>query len=140
MSASLPTVDDYMSRDLITFTPDDDIHAAVKVLLDKRISGAPVVDENGRLLAILSKKDCLKVVYGASYHQDWSGRVRDYMSSEVETIPSGTDVISAADRFMQSSYRRFPIVSNDRMIGLLCRHDILRALEDLWPHTVRGGP
>lgn len=138
MNASLPTVNDYMSRELITFQPLDDIHMAVKVLLDKRISGAPVVDQTGRLLAILSKKDCLKVVYSASYHQDWGGRVQDYMSSAVQTIESDTDIVSAADLFLHSSFRRFPIVSNGQMIGLLCRHDILRALQDLWSHDEPG--
>lgn len=138
MNQSLPTVDDYMSRELITFRPLDDIHIAVKVLLDQGISGAPVVNENGRLVGVLSKKDCLKVVYSASYHQDWAGRVQDYMSPEVVTIESGTDIVSAADRFLYSSFRRFPIVSKDKMLGLLCRHDILRALEDLWSHGERG--
>lgn len=138
MSATLPTVNDYMSRDVITCKPDDDIHLALRLLLDERISGAPVVDEDGRLLAILSKKDCLKVVYSAGYHQDWGGVVRDYMSSDVETIASGTDIISAADRFLHSAFRRFPIVNNTGMIGLLCRHDVLRALEDLWSHQTRA--
>ena len=132
MSGLVPTVDDYMARDLITFKPSDDIHKAIGVLLDKRISGAPVVDGDNRLVGVLSKKDCLKVVYSAGYHQDWGGRVEKYMSPDVSTIESGTDIITAADRFMHSSFRRFPILINDRMIGLICRHDILRALEDLW--------
>ena len=132
MSGLVPTVDDYMARDLITFKPSDDIHKAISVLLDKRISGAPVVDDDNRLVGILSKKDCLKVVYSAGYHQDWGGRVETYMSADVTTIESGTDIITAADRFMHSSFRRFPILINGRMVGLICRHDVLRALEDLW--------
>ena len=68
MSAAVPTVDDYMARDLITFMPGDDIHTAVKMLLDKRLSGAPVVDGRGRLVGVLSKKDCFEVVYSSSYH------------------------------------------------------------------------
>ena len=134
MSRLVPSVDDYMARDLITFGPSDDIHKAIEVLLDKRISGAPVVDDYGRLVGIVSKKDCLKVVYSAGYHQDWGGQVKQYMSPDVITLESGTDIISAADRFMQSSFRRFPVVTSGRMIGLICRHDILRALEDLWSH------
>ena len=131
MSKLLPTVDDYMSRELITFHPADDIHMAVNVLLEKRISGAPVIDDKGALLAILSKKDCLKVVYGAGYHQDWGGFVRDYMSSEVDVLESGTDIISAVDRFMHCNYRRFPVVDSGRMIGMICRHDVLRAIADI---------
>jgi len=135
MSKSVPVVDDYMARDLITFMPEDDIHTAVKTLLDERISGAPVVDRRGRLVGVLSKKDCLEVVYSTSYHQEWGGRVEDYMSKEVTTIASGTDIIKAADIFMSSAFRRFPIMKNGRMTGQISRADLLRALEDHWANA-----
>ena len=132
MKNPMPVVDDYMARDLITFRPEDDIHSAVKVLLDERISGAPVVNEHGSLIGVLSKKDCLRVVYSASYYDDWGGRVRDYMSPGAVTIESGTDIIAAADRFLYSSFRRFPVTDHGRMIGQISRHDILLALNDQW--------
>ncbi len=132
MSKPAAVVDDYMARDLISFRPEDDIHFAIRALVDNRISGAPVVDANGTLVGVLSKKDCLQVIYSTSYHQDWGGRVQDYLSADVHTIESGTDVIAAADLFVKSSFRRFPIMSNGRLIGQISRHDILRALSDLW--------
>jgi CBS domain-containing protein len=125
-------VDDYMARDLISFRPEDDIHYAIRILVDNRISGAPVVDANGKLVGVLSKKDCLQVIYSTSYHQDWGGRVQDYLSADVHTIESGTDVIAAAELFIKSSFRRFPIMSSGRLVGQISRHDILRALSDLW--------
>ncbi len=132
MSKPTPLVDAYMARDLITFQPGDDIHSAAKVLLEKRISGAPVVDENGRLVGVLSKKDCFKVAFGASYHQDWGGRVSDYMSRDVETIEADTDIVKAVKIFLKSPYRRFPVMSNDRLVGQISRCDVLKALEELW--------
>lgn len=135
MSNAIPTVDDYMARDLITFMPGDDIHMAVKVLLDERLSGAPVVDGRGRLVGVLSKKDCFEVVYNSSYHQEWGGRVEEYMSREVTTIESGTDIIKAADLFMSSNFRRFPILENGRMTGQISRADLLRALEEHWANV-----
>ena len=135
MSNAVPIVDDYMARDLITFMPGDDIHTAVNVLLDERLSGAPVIDHKGQLIGVLSKKDCLEVVYSSSYYQGWGGRVEDYMSKEVTTIESGTDIIKAADLFMSSSFRRFPILRNGRMIGQISRADLLRALEEHWANV-----
>jgi len=135
MSKSVPTVDDYMARDLVTLTPADDIHTAVRTLLDKRISGAPVLDRRGRLVGVLSKKDCLEVIYSTSYHQEWGGNVEDYMSKEVTTIESGTNIINAADVFMNSSFRRFPILKNGRMTGQISRADLLRALEEHWANA-----
>lgn len=132
MSDSVPSVDDYMARDLITFSPGDDIFAAVRKLLAERISGAPVVDKRGQLLGVLSKKDCFAVIYSASYHQAWGGRVEDYMSKEVATIESGTDIVKAADIFMHSTFRRFPVMRNGRITGQISRADLLRALEGYW--------
>ena len=135
MSKAVPTVDDYMARDLITFMPGDDIHVAVNVLLDERLSGAPVIDGRGRLVGVLSKKDCFEMVYSTSYHQEWGGRVEEYMTREVTTIASGTDIIKAADLFMSSGFRRFPILENGRMIGQISRADLLRALEEHWSNV-----
>ena len=126
-----PIVDNYMTRTLTLFSPEQNIHAAAKTLLDQRISGAPVIDDAGKLVGVLSKKDCLKVIYTASYHKDWGGRVDEYMSRDVHTIESGTDIIAVADLFVESSFRRFPVMENGQVIGQISRHDILRALYEL---------
>jgi len=136
MRNSAPTVDDYMVRDLITFVPDDDIHEVVKILLGARISGAPVVDHKGELVGVVSKKDCFEVLYNTSYHQDWGGRVEDYMSKKVTTIDSGTDIVKVADIFMNSTFRLFPIMKNGRIAGQISRADLLRALEEHWANVV----
>lgn len=129
--STLPIVNDYMTRTLIQFAPEDNIHDAAKTLLEKRISGAPVIDEEGKLVGVLSKKDCLQVVYNASYHKDWGGRVDEYMSREIRTIDSGTDIVTVADLFVESNYRRFPVMENGNMVGQISRQDILRALYDI---------
>ncbi len=126
------TARDYMSAKLITLAPETDIHRAMKILLKNRISGAPVLDKRGQLVGILSKKDCLKVAFRATYHKEWGGRVSDYMSREVETIDAGTDIVEVAQIFLKGPYRRFPVVSDDRLVGQISRHDVLRALDDLW--------
>ena len=121
-----------MSKELVTFTPDTDIHRAIKVLLEKRISGAPVVDERGDLVGILSKKDCLKVAFSTSYHKEPGGPVSGYMSRDVETVEAGADIVEVAEKFVKGPYRRFPVVESGRLVGQLSRHDILRAIEQLW--------
>ncbi len=126
------TARDYMAAKLITLAPDMDIHLAIKTLLDKRISGAPVVDERGDLVGVLSKKDCFKVAFSASYHKDWGGRVSDYMTAEVQTIDADTDIVAVAELFLKSPFRRYPVMSDERLVGQISRHDVLKALEDLW--------
>ena len=123
---------DYMSKDLVTFTPGTDIHRAIRVLLEKRISGAPVVDERGGLIGILSKKDCLRVAFSASYHKELGGPVSEYMSRDVQTVEAGADIVEVAEKFVKGPYRRFPVMDNGRLVGQLSRHDILKAIEQLW--------
>jgi len=127
-----PIIDDYMTTEIVSFAPDMGIHKAIKVLVERRISGAPVIDEGGNLVGILSKKDCLKVAFADSYHQDLGGQVSEYMSAEVETVDAGTSIVDMAERFLGGSFRRFPVIENGRLTGLISRHDILRAIEEQW--------
>lgn len=126
------TVNDFMATKLITVAPDADIHQVIKLLLKKRISGVLVLDEKGGLVGILSRKDCLKVVFSANYHHDWGGRVSEYMSGDVQTIESGTDIVKAAGISLKKNFRRFPVVDKGRLVGIISRVDILGAIEKLW--------
>lgn len=126
------TARDCMTSEVITITPEMDIHLAIKLLVDKKLSGAPVVDDKGDLAGMLSTRDCLKVAFSASYHQDSGGRVADYMSEKVKTIDADTDVFEVVELFLKSRYRRFPVLENGRLIGLISRYDALAALEELW--------
>lgn len=125
-------IGDYMVTDLITLTADMEIIKAMTILLDKKISGAPVVDGKGDLIGVLSKKDCLRAALNASYHQDWGGTVADYMSVKVDTLDVDTDLVQAAEHFLSSSYRRFPVLSDGRLAGQISRADLLRALSANW--------
>jgi len=127
-----PTVADYMSANLVTVGPELEIIKAMRILLENSVSGAPVVDSTGRLVGILSSRDCMRVAFTASYHQDWGGTVAEYMTTPAETIDAATDIVSASQRFVDSRYRRFPVLRNGRLVGQISRHDILRAVVDMW--------
>jgi CBS domain-containing protein len=125
-------VRDFMATDLVTVAPEMDIHNAIKLLLEREVSGAPVIDGKGDLVGILSIKDCLKIAYSVSYHKERGGPVSEFMSSDVQTIEADTDIVEAAEMFLKIRYRRFPVMSEDRLVGLISRYDILKALQELW--------
>ena len=129
---SRPTIADYMARDVATLPPGMEINHAVAVLLEKGYSGAPVVDGSGKLLGVLSMKDCLRAALNASYFQEWGGTVADYMSTTVETLDAELDIVEAAERFLDSQYRRFPVMSEGRLVGQISRADLLKALAEQW--------
>lgn len=126
------TVGDIARRDLVTFAPDTQLDHAVAQLLAHGISGAPVLDDAGRLAGILTAKDCFRAALQASYYQSWSGLVRDYMSSPVQTLDAATDIVTAAERFLATNVRRFPATQDGRLIGIVTRLDVLRALNARW--------
>jgi len=126
------TARDYMALDVIALTPEMDLQRAVLLLLKHSISGAPVIDSGGAVIGILAEKDCLRIAFDASYHREPCGPVSDYMSTEVETIDANTDIVEVLERFLKSRYRRFPVVSGNRLVGVISRRDALRALSDLW--------
>lgn len=128
----MPTVRDYMVSDPIVLTPGMSIHDARRLLVAHQISGAPVVDERGNLVGILTERDVIGAMIRASYHQDPGSSVANCMTREVATLEAEMAIEEAAELFMESRWRRFPVVSRNRMVGLLGRADVLRAVEDLW--------
>jgi len=128
------TIADFMATELVSLSPGDDIVDAVRVLLERNLSGAPVVDSRGRLVGVLSQRDCFEIVYRTAYHQDWSGQVQQYMSPDPEHLEADCSVVEAADRFLHSSFRRFPVLRNGDLVGLIGRRDILYALDRLYLH------
>ena len=129
---AIPLVSDYMTRDLVTLTPDMEINHAMSILLDRRISGAPVIDAQGWLVGVLSKKDCLKAALEASYYRQWGGVVERYMSQDVKTLDAGMDIVAATRAFAESAYRRFPVLADSQLVGQISRADALRAMRDYW--------
>jgi len=120
---------DVMTRELITFTPEMEIMHAVSALVDNDISGAPVVDGAGQLVGILTERDCLTTAVHSGYFDEPGGRVAEYMSSPVETVEPHESLVDIADRFLASPHRRYPVVEEGRLIGLISRRDVLKALK-----------
>ncbi len=125
------SVQDFMEANLVTFKPDQDIMQAIRLLLDNGISGAPVVDHFGNISGILSEKDCLQVALKAGYHGEWGGVVADFMSPSVVTVEADTSILAVAKMFLEAPFKRYPVVSDNRLVGQISRRDVLRAVEKI---------
>ena len=122
------SVKNYMASDLITFTPETNVLTAIRTLLKYKISGAPVVDESGWIIGILSEYDCLKPNLQSSYHNDMGTLVKNCMSKEITTIKATASLMETAELFIKSGVRRLPVVENKKLIGQISRRDVLRAI------------
>ena len=120
-----------MTTDLWTLSPEVDVYEAVDFLVKHGISGAPVVDDQGKLVGVLTEKDCLTLLAKGANNLPPSGRVEDFMTREVHTIPPRMDIHFAAGVFLAKPYRRFPVVEGERLVGIISRRDVLKAIQSI---------
>ncbi len=124
----IPTVRDFMTRKVISLKPEQTIGDAINTFVQNRISGAPVIDEAGELVGILSQRDCLSWLANLRYYGVAAGTVADFMSKGVHSIEAAADIFVAADLFLYHHFRRVPVLDGDEdVVGILSRHDVMRA-------------
>ena len=124
----LPIVRDHMDTEVCTLEPQTEILDAVEFLLEHRVTGAPVIDEAGHLVGMLTEKDCLKLVATGADANRPRGTVADFMTTALTTISPDTDVYYAAGLFLPQGFRRFPVVEAGKLVGAITRFDILRVI------------
>ena len=123
---------DYMSRNVVKLRPEMEILRAVHELIDMRVSGAPVVDDGDTVVGMLTERDCMKVVLNAAYHQEHGGLVKEFMATNIEVMDPETSIVDAAKNFYEKRYLRYPVVDNGRLVGVISRSDVMRAMGDYW--------
>jgi CBS domain-containing protein len=126
-------VSDYMSRNVVTFRPDQSVDEVIETLITKRISGGPVVNDNNELVGIISEGDCIKQLSDSRYYNMpvEHNPVEKHMIRDVETIDGNMNIFDAAHKFLDAKRRRFPIVENGKLVGLISQKDILKAAMQL---------
>jgi CBS domain-containing protein len=130
MSSQTLFIKDYMTKKVITVAPDMNIMEAISILIKNDISGAPVIDASGKLVGILTERDCLDVVIQVGYFEDFAGPVSKFMTTEVKVTHPDDDLLDIAQTFVQSTFRRFPVLDNEKLVGLISRRDLVRAICD----------
>ncbi|MBN2039100.1 MAG: CBS domain-containing protein [Spirochaetes bacterium] len=112
-----------MTTDLITIREDTPAKAAIKILLDKRISGLPVVRDDMSLAGIISEKDFIQLAFYDSIDE---AKVSDFMITDVITMGKEASLLEISELFMNSNYKRIPILEDNKLIGIISRKDILK--------------
>jgi CBS domain-containing protein len=139
---------DIMVTDVITVTPESDVHQVATILLTNHISAAPVVDANGRLVGMISEGDLLhRGEAGTAHARPWwlqmlmsrellaeeflrenSRRVGDIMTREVVTAGPDMPVADIATLLERNRIKRAPVVKNGRVVGIVSRANLIQAL------------
>lgn len=139
---------DVMVSPVITVNPGALVKDVAKLLLEKRISAVPVVDEGGKILGIVSEGDFLRRVetgterqrswwlrllvgdetLAAEYSKSHARKVADVMSRYVVTAAPDTHLSEIASLMEKNSIKRIPIISNGRIVGIVSRANVIQAL------------
>ncbi|UOB16087.1 CBS domain-containing protein [Abyssalbus ytuae] len=122
-------VENYMTSDLIIFSPHQSIQEVMEAFIKHRISGGPVVDERGKLVGIISEADCMKHISESRYFNMpiLENSVEKHMTTDVETIPPDMNIFDAASHFHKSKRRRLPVLEKGKLVGQVSRKDIVIA-------------
>jgi predicted transcriptional regulator len=102
---------------------------AAAVIARSPVAAMPVVDANGRVVGLLSEKDCLRAVSRWAYEGVSGGEVKDYMSELRVHLTPQMDLLSAALAFVESNFSCLPVMDDDKLVGRLVRHELLTAIE-----------
>jgi CBS domain-containing protein len=146
---------DIMTASVVTARPDMTIHDAARLFVDNHIGGMPVVDANGEVVGIVSHRDLLHRVENgtgrskrpwwlevlassprdeaARYVKEHGRLVSDVMSSQVISIAEDMPLQQIANLFERRHLKRVPVMKDGKLIGMVCRANLIRALASIEP-------
>jgi CBS domain-containing protein/anti-sigma regulatory factor (Ser/Thr protein kinase) len=116
-------VQDIMTRDVITVSPETSMREFGNLLRIHRMSGAPVLDKD-KLVGVVSIQDLIQALEAGQVDQ----RVSDWMTRQVETLYPQERVIAAVRELTQTGYGRFPVVNRTtgKLVGILTHEDVIK--------------
>lgn len=121
------TARDIMTSDLVTVRPEESIEYAIDLLLKEEISGLPVANEDGHLVGVITEFALLGIVYD---HRIKNQTVGQHMTHELITVDVDDPLSRVADLCIVHRVRRVPVMKNGRLVGIIARRDVLRALHE----------
>ncbi|MBM3708955.1 MAG: CBS domain-containing protein [Actinobacteria bacterium] len=146
------TARDIMTEKVITINKDDSIEKLSEILLKNKISGVPVMDENGRVAGIVTEADIIikdtelhfpryfKLLDGIIYLESLNRfrdnlkkhlaiKVEDIMTKKVRTVTADTPVSRIAEIMLDSRINRLPVMNESgELVGIVTRADIVKSM------------
>lgn len=121
-------VRDYMMANAHAIKADTPLTTAVEHLSKTRLTGVPIVDESSHVVGFLSEQDCIKQLLESSYHRGGVVTVASVMHSAVLTVSPEDNIVDLASRMITNKPKIYPVVEDGKLIGLITRGQVLRAL------------
>lgn len=150
---------DVMTTRVVTVGPETPVREVAQLLLERRISAVPVVDADGRILGIVSEGDLIgRPEIGPPRRRSWwlallggagegaaeyvkahGGHAKDVMTPGVVSITEDAPLGEVAQLLEERRIKRVPVVHQGKLVGIVSRADLLRALASAKDRTPAGG-
>jgi CBS domain-containing protein len=118
------TAQDIMTKNVITVTRDTPIRKAMEIMVREEISGLPVVGEDMTLVGVLSEKDVVGLLYDRDSLE--SKKVSNFMTERATSFDKGDSVVDVCDFLAKNVFRRVPVTSKGRVVGIISIPDIVK--------------
>lgn len=121
-------VRNYMSPRFATVSEGQDIREAISMFTRRDLFGAAVLDNLGNMVGILSVTDCIGEAIREGFDAGAHRRVSELMSRDVRSVDIDDNIMDVAKMFMEEPYRRYPVLDDNRVVGVVTRLEVLKAI------------
>jgi len=120
---------DIMTKNVVYVKKETPIYEVVELLAKHNISGIPVVRDDMILIGILSEKDILSLFY--AHKDDEDKTVNDFMTQPAIHFDEDESLLDVCDCLMNNFFRRVPVTSHGKLVGIVTRRDVLQYILQL---------
>lgn len=131
MPVSPLQVRNYMSTRFATLSENQDISEAITLFTERNLFGAAVLDNLGNMVGILSITDCLGEAIREGFDAGSHRKVSALMSRDVRTVDVDDNIMDVAKLFMEAPYRRYPVMDDNRVVGVVTRLEVLKGISKI---------
>jgi CBS domain-containing protein len=120
---------DYMITNPIKVREDANLFDTMKIIIDTKVSGVCVINEDKTLVGVLSEMDCLAAILKATYNEVGVGLVNEYMTKDVIVAHPSEGIINIAQDMLLKNQRRRPVVEDGKLVGQVSCRQLLTAVK-----------
>jgi len=142
---------DIMTKEVITVRPDEKVEKAARILVENKISGIPVVDDNQHVVGIITEKDLMikaselkvpfyltlfdsiiflenPIRFNNNIKKYTASNVKEAMTAKVFAVEEDASVSEVVDTMQRHEINRVPVLRHGKLIGIITRNDVLKSL------------
>jgi len=121
-----------MKTDVISIDKDTEVYEAIRIMVERNVTGLPVVNDDQTLAGVITEKDVLRLLCDS---EDVPGTVEQFMTKKVVCFDQRDSLLDIVDSLINNQFRRVPILDEGRLVGIISRKDIIAYILKIRQHT-----